>query len=337
MEQLEVTENHRAKLMRSRVLPRGLRQAQPMGSTRLRLCGSYSEGKMINNIQIEQYQKQGYVIARGLFSPDEVETYKQHFMELRAAGSHPGDSAGTDIGSNDPLKKFPRMIHMHRWDQTSMDWITEPRLNEAMTALLGKEPFAVQTMLYFKPPGARGQALHQDQFYLRVQPGTCMAAWLALDDCDEENGCLQMVPNSYDWPVLCTTEADTMQSFTEVTVALPEGTSADPIILQAGDVVFFNGQVVHGSFPNTSNDRFRRALIGHYIAGEAEQVFKYYHPVLRMDGSEVELGVSDDGDMCGRWVDVDGSPILELQSKEISAGEAALNNRMASGAMAQNA
>ena len=76
----------------------------------------------------------------------------------------------------------------------------------------------------------------------------------------------------------------------------------------------FNGQVVHGSFPNTSADRFRRALIGHYIAGEARQVAKYYHPIFRMDGSEVDLGISEGGDLCGRWVDVDGK-LLKLKCK----------------------
>ena len=84
-----------------------------------------------------------------------------------------------------------------------------------------QEPVAVQSMFYFKPPGARGQALHQDNFYLRVKPGTCMAAWLPLDDCDEDNGCLQVVPGSQNWSVLCTVPADTTQSFTDVTVPLP--------------------------------------------------------------------------------------------------------------------
>jgi ectoine hydroxylase-related dioxygenase (phytanoyl-CoA dioxygenase family) len=288
---------------------------------------------MLTNDQIQQYHEDGYIIVRSLFSPDEVERYREHYMEMRMAGSHPGDTAGVDIGSEDPLKKYPRMIHMHRWDKTSLDWMIEPRLNQVMSALLGKEPFAVQTMLYFKPAGARGQALHQDQFYLRVQPGTCMAAWLALDDCDEENGCLQMVPKSHTWPLLCTTEADTTQSFTEVTVPLPEGERLDPILMKAGDVVFFNGQVVHGSFPNTSMDRFRRALIGHYIVGEAEEVYKYYHPVLRMDGREVELGVSEDGDMCGRWVDQNGTPVIEMQPKTIEGAEVALNQRLNNGAI----
>jgi hypothetical protein len=31
----------------------------------------------------------------------------------------------------------------------------------------GTEPYAVQIMFYFRPRGSRGQALHQDNFYLR--------------------------------------------------------------------------------------------------------------------------------------------------------------------------
>src|SRR3712207_7227872 len=67
---------------------------------------------------------------------------------------------------------------------------------------------------------SRGQALHQDQSYLRVQPGTCMAAWLALDRCDEENGCMQVIPGSHTWPLLCTVEADTTQRSEEHTSEL---------------------------------------------------------------------------------------------------------------------
>lgn len=292
---------------------------------------------MITQEHVQAYQKQGFVIIRGLFSADEVAEYTQHYMDLRQAGTYPGDSAGIDIGSDDPLKKYPRMIHMHRWDEISLKWMIDERLNMAMSALLGSEPFAVQTMLYFKPAGARGQALHQDQSYLQVQPGTCMAAWLALDDCDEENGCLQMVPGSHEWPLLCLADADTSQSFTEVTVDLPDGSEPAPLLMKAGDVAFFNGQVVHGSFPNTTTDRFRRALIGHYIVGEAEKVFKFYHPALKMDGSEVDLGVSEKGDMCGRWVDEDGNQVVEMVSVTPTAGAEALKDRMESGAMAQNA
>src|SRR4051812_26877069 len=151
------------------------------------------------------YRRDGFAVARGLFAGDEVADLRDHYMRLRAAGSYSGDSAGVDDprGAPDPLKKYPRMIHMHRWDEVSRRWMLDARIRDGLAALLGEEPYAVQTMLYFKPPGARGQALHQDQFYLRVQPGTCMAAWMALDPCDEENGCMQVVPGTQDLPLLC--------------------------------------------------------------------------------------------------------------------------------------
>jgi hypothetical protein len=55
-------------------------------------------------------------------------------------------------------------------------------------------------------------------------------------------------------------------------------------------------------------------LIGHYIVGEAEKVYKFYHPVLRMDGNPVELAESERGSMCGTWVDVDGQQVIEMQA-----------------------
>ena len=62
-------------------------------------------------------------------------------------------------------------------------------------------------------------------------------------------------------------------------------------------MLFFNGALVHGSYPNTSADRFRRALIGHYIVGDAQAVYRLYHPALRMDGSPITLDHSPVGGM----------------------------------------
>lgn len=260
----------------------------------------------------EHFHKHGHVIVSGLFSDEEVSMYRDHYMDMRHSGTYPGDFSGIDMTSDDPLKKYPRLIHMHRWDEISLNWMLDKRLGEVFRQLLGDAPLAVQTMLYFKPAGARGQALHQDQYYLRVQPGTCVAAWMALDDCDEENGCLQVVPGTHTLPLLCPTDANTKESFTDVTVPLSSDMQPEPIIMKAGDVLFFNGQLIHGSFPNRSQNRFRRALIGHYIVAEAQEVAKYYHPVLRFDGSTVELEVSEQGGQCGVWVEEDGTPVLEM-------------------------
>jgi ectoine hydroxylase-related dioxygenase (phytanoyl-CoA dioxygenase family) len=261
------------------------------------------------------FKTDGYTVARGLFSAAEAEQLREHYMAVRHRSPQRHEVAGVNGDSRDPLRRYPRLAQMHRWDETSLQWLLDRRIREQLVALLGAEPYAVQSMLYFKPAGSRGQALHQDNFYLKVEPGTCMAAWLALDRTDEDNGCMMVVPGSHEWPVLCTEKADTKLSFTDVTVPLPNEHDAVPVPMEAGDVLFFNGSLVHGSFPNTSADRFRRALIGHYVQAEAEKVASYYHPALRMDGTTLRLDVSEGGGECGRWVDQDGQPAIAMTGR----------------------
>jgi hypothetical protein len=81
--------------------------------------------------------------------------------------------------------------------------------------------------------------------------------------------------------------------------------------MEPGDVLFFNGSLVHGSRPNRS-DRFRRSLVGHYVEGDARECSLWYQPALRMDGTAVELERSEGGGACGEWVDRDGEAVIEL-------------------------
>jgi phytanoyl-CoA hydroxylase len=271
---------------------------------------------MIDQNICQEFQQAGYVVVPNLFAPEEVEAIKQHYMAINAQ-QHGYEGDKPMLGENDPLREYPRIVHPHRWDERTLYWLLDNRLRQWTTALLGREPFAAQTMFYYKPPGARGQALHQDQRSLAVRPGTCLAAWMAVDDCDEENGCMQVVPGTQDLPDLCLVEADTTQSFSSRTIQLPEGIEPVPVLMQAGDVLFFNGQVVHGSFPNSSTTRFRRSLIAHYIVGEAEKVHEFYHPVLTFDGNEVTLDSSEAGGPCGIWVNEDGTSVIEMPDKPI--------------------
>ena len=91
-------------------------------------------------------------------------------------------------------------------------------------------------------------------------PGTCLAAWMAVDDCVEENGCMQIVPGTQDLPQLCMIDADLSQSFSSRQVPIPPGSQPASVIMDAGDVLFFNGQVIHGSYPKQNRGTVSAAL-----------------------------------------------------------------------------
>ncbi len=260
---------------------------------------------MIDTQYVERFEQEGYVVVPSLFPLAEVETIKAHFMRLHARKIGFHDDGISD--EHDPLFRYPRMIHPHRYDGLSRDWLLDPRLRALTMALLGREPLAAQTMFYFKPPGARSQALHQDQRSLEVRPGTCLAAWMAVDPCDEDNGCMKIVPHSQDLARLCLIDADRRKFFSGTTIELADWMELRSLPMQPGDVLFFNGQVIHGSWPNTTEDRFRRAMIAHFVVGEAQKVAKFYQPLLTFDGEEVEIDLSDKGGPCGVWVPAAGS------------------------------
>lgn len=174
-----------------------------------------------------QFDQDGYVVARGLFTAEEAEFLKYHYTAMSETGKIQGDPFNypkPEGMGDDPLKRYPRILQLHRIDPVSVKWLIDARLNAMLTRLLGREPYAAHAMIYFKPPKARGQALHQDNYYLRAKPGTCCAAWMALEDVDEENGCLQVVPGSHTWPTLCTVPADIGKSFTDIRMPIPAGT-----------------------------------------------------------------------------------------------------------------
>lgn len=250
---------------------------------------------------VQHFDEQGYLVLRNFYRPDEVEKLVNTFMDIHAAGPVPGFFAPkTEQEANgDPLKMYPRIMHPHRFNDTAKSYLLDDRLELVLTDLLGEEPLAAQTMLYFKPAGGRGQALHQDNFYLNVEPGTCIAAWLALDVVDDENGCLNVVPGTHAMDLFCPEEADQTQSFTREYVPPPPGLEEVPVHMQPGDMLFFNGSLVHGSGPNTSKDRFRRSFICHYIGRSAERMSVWYRPILTFDGEEVTIDENTGGGPCG--------------------------------------
>ena len=268
--------------------------------------------------QKQQFERDGFLALRGLFSRDEIDEIRETFMTLAKDGPVPGLSdvpkarAGAPAASSDPLSRYPRMMHPHKHLDKSVGplalrYMRDPRLRPILAELFGEDPFACQSMFYFKPPGARGQDLHQDNFYLRVKPGTCMAAWVAVDDADAGNGGMMCVPQTASLDIACPEKADPTLFFTTEHVEPPPGLEPQMMELKAGDVLFFNGSVIHGSTPNTSTDRFRRSLIFHYVPASTIEMSHYYE-ALSFDGEKQDIAVNMDGGPCGATQDLPTGP-----------------------------
>ncbi len=249
----------------------------------------------------ETFETQGFVIVDNLFSEDDLTGIETFFEEYKRCGQAVFDK-GTTFEEIDPRERQVRAMHPHRYSQKAMNWLLHPSVAEVLEALFGRAPLGVQTMYYYKPPGAKGQGMHQDNFYLLAKPHACMAAWTPIDDTDTENGCLCVVPGSHREEILCpeTGKAKWRNYEDSHITGFPSGKEPIPVPVKRGHTLFFGGQLIHGSGPNRTTDRYRRTFIGHYIDDASESVSNYYHPIVNMSGEVVSRVAADtSGGPCG--------------------------------------
>jgi ectoine hydroxylase-related dioxygenase (phytanoyl-CoA dioxygenase family) len=109
--------------------------------------------------------------------------------------------------------------------------------------------------------------------------------WMALDDADEENGALQYAPGSHLWQNLLPAEDVSASSFhvtgdgdyqaplkqaAQRAGLDPSKVQVETVRVRAGEMVVHHQQVWHGSGPNVTVDRPRRALVAHLLNGEVQ-------------------------------------------------------------------
>jgi ectoine hydroxylase-related dioxygenase (phytanoyl-CoA dioxygenase family) len=180
-----------------------------------------------------------------------------------------------------------------------------PAVSEAISQLCHHGDIQIwHDQIQFKPPHHGGiNNWHQDAPYWPVlKPETPVSAWIALDDVDESNGCMWMVPGSHRWgnhiKLLETNPQDDFFSLGK-DFTPPSGTGIDkvniiPWPVRKGEVSFHHSMTWHGSHVNKS-DRPRRAIALHFMTGDARFVKSGQHPMKKFINLEDNASMRDAG------------------------------------------
>lgn len=255
----------------------------------------------------EQYDREGYCVLDGIFSAAELQDMEEYFEAYRKRDDTVFENkAGhwrepVKLEQVDKTKQQVRVLHPHRLDPRVMDWYLHPNIAATLELLLGKPALGAQTMFYYKPPGSKGQGMHQDNFYLLAAPAACIGAWTPLDDATDENGCLWVVPGSHHAGILCPEKdkAERWLNYGDSHITrFPRETKPICVPVMRGQTMFFHGMLIHGSGPNRSSNRWRRTFIGHYCDSATESISKFYHPVFNMKGEIVSVAEHAGGGPC---------------------------------------
>lgn len=102
------------------------------------------------------------------------------------------------------------------------------------------------------PDGNSGKSVfpwHQDNGYISLEPATNITIWIALDDVDERNGCVWVMPGSHKQGLLQHNKAS--KDSWHMTLKV-EGDGV-PAVLKAGEAVAFTGLTLHRSKLNLTN------------------------------------------------------------------------------------
>jgi 2-aminoethylphosphonate dioxygenase len=214
--------------------------------------------------QARQYQQDGFLVVRGLFSPPEMALASMEAERLlgrddlkdtnniRCRWQNHVGTGECLFETFDPVADISPLL-----GQLARD----PRLVGVLSALYVEPAHLFKDKLIFKPPGAKGYDLHQDYIGWSGFPETFVTAAVAIDACGKDNGATEVFPEYHKRGYLSPRDGDyhslPLESIDEASGVFLE--------LEPGDVAIFGCFVPHRSAPNRS-DRWRRLLYLSYNA-----------------------------------------------------------------------
>ncbi len=223
------------------------------------------------------YQRDGFVSPLDIFSNSEITDFRAQFDELEAREGKENCQVGLQARHMD-VEFIWRMA-------------SDVRILEAIVACMGDDVMLLSTHFFCKypdPEASKYVAWHQDITYWGLEPPEAHTAWIAVDDADLANGCIQIIPGSHRGGIVEHGTSDGGTNLLSINQEIPDElvdkSQAVPIELRAGQVSLHEGRLYHASFPNTSRRR-RCGLTARFIAPEARQaqansIGKDWEPIL---------------------------------------------------------
>jgi len=199
-------------------------------------------------------ERDGYAVLP-MLDPDEVQSLRNAYHAL---GEAPGDPHLACHSS------------FHSYDRTykhNVNTVVRNALDPHLERIFDHQRPLPCNFIMKWPGGMSGFGLHQDLALVDERDHRSVEVWVALDDTNETNGQLWMVPGSHTWlPTLRGIHAFDFP-FHKVGTRIIER-HARPVPIPAGHAVVFNHAIVHFSYPNRS-DVPRLAAITDLIPQEA--------------------------------------------------------------------
>jgi phytanoyl-CoA hydroxylase len=241
------------------------------------------------------YDRDGFVVVKNFLSEDEFHKLLNELDRyVREVVPTLPDSAAFFHDKNLP-QTLKQLQHMGR-DEFFENYRQHPRWTSLAQTLVGEPVEAQEPEWFNKPPGVGHRTPpHQDNFYFCLRPPNVVTLWLALDDVDEENGCLRYTAGSHHQgirPHKPTSILGFSQGIADYAADDEEREKA--VCLAAGDLVAHHGEVIHRADPNGSTKRQRRAFAMVFRGTSCrrdEAAYRRYEQALR--SQHTTMGLKD--------------------------------------------
>jgi ectoine hydroxylase-related dioxygenase (phytanoyl-CoA dioxygenase family) len=235
---------------------------------------------MLNREQIEQFWRDGYLVAENAVSGKQLgrlqESIRRWVEESRAHDAPFGEPTVDgrprfDMGEEHCAER-PALRRVNNPSEISAhhnDVMSNSSMLDMVADLIGANVKYHHCKINLKLPGSHTVVgYHQDFSYTPHTNDDIVTALLMLDDVNEENGCLMVVPGSHRGPQYSLFDGATFTGFLDRQEERALKSQEVAVTGMAGDVCLMHTRLVHGSAPNGS-DRPRGLFICVYTAADA--------------------------------------------------------------------